>query len=81
MITLQLVQQQNGKKKRKPALPEAETNEGNNWVVGYNPTVPQKLDVKLDHDMDHDSVVCCVNFSSTENFLQPVVTILLKFLT
>eukprot|EP01124_Arcella_intermedia_P033491 TRINITY_DN8041_c0_g1_i4.p1 TRINITY_DN8041_c0_g1~~TRINITY_DN8041_c0_g1_i4.p1 ORF type:complete len:550 (-),score=69.29 TRINITY_DN8041_c0_g1_i4:284-1933(-) len=41
----------------------------NDWVVGYNPAVPRKLDVVLDHDMEHDSVVCCVNFSYDGKYL------------
>jgi glucose repression regulatory protein TUP1 len=63
--------QSNGKKPKKtPSQPnnDAET-EGNDWIVGYNPTVQRRLDVKLDHDLAHDSVVCCVNFSYDAKYL------------
>ncbi|KZO95357.1 transcriptional repressor rco-1 [Calocera viscosa TUFC12733] len=44
--------------------PEYRT-EGGDWFAIYNPhVVPRVLDVKLVHTLLHESVVCCVRFSS-----------------
>jgi glucose repression regulatory protein TUP1 len=43
--------------------------EGNDWVIGYNPSVSKKLEVKLDYDLVHESVVCCVKFSGDGRYL------------
>eukprot|EP01125_Pyxidicula_operculata_P021142 TRINITY_DN8040_c0_g1_i1.p1 TRINITY_DN8040_c0_g1~~TRINITY_DN8040_c0_g1_i1.p1 ORF type:complete len:433 (+),score=82.04 TRINITY_DN8040_c0_g1_i1:80-1378(+) len=58
-----------GPAKRQRTSPEPSETEGPDWAAGYNPGVPKKLDVKLDHDMEHDSVVCCVNFSADGKYL------------
>ena len=39
------------------------------WNVVHNPTSNIKINVELSHTLDHDSVVCCVRFSSDGRFM------------
>eukprot|EP01087_Luapelamoeba_hula_P024312 TRINITY_DN9208_c0_g1_i1.p1 TRINITY_DN9208_c0_g1~~TRINITY_DN9208_c0_g1_i1.p1 ORF type:complete len:614 (-),score=71.46 TRINITY_DN9208_c0_g1_i1:220-2061(-) len=39
------------------------------WIVGYNPTVPRSIAIDMQHTEEHSSVVCCVRFSNDGNFL------------
>ncbi|KAJ3715177.1 transcriptional repressor rco-1 [Lentinula raphanica] len=39
------------------------------WFVVYNPDVEKVLDVKLDHTLKHESIVCCVRFSADGKLL------------
>lgn len=39
------------------------------WFVVYNERAPRVLDVDLVHSLDHNSVVCCVRFSSDGRFV------------
>ena len=47
--------------------------EGNDWVAVFNPKSPvlqqDHLNVDLVHNLDHESVVCCVKFSLCGKFL------------
>ncbi|EJU02232.1 WD40 repeat-like protein [Dacryopinax primogenitus] len=45
-------------------VPPEYRTEGGDWFAIYNPHVPRVLDVKLVHTLLHESVVCCVRFSS-----------------
>ena len=36
---------------------------GNDWVVVYNPQVKTNVNINLFHNLEHQSVVCCVKFS------------------
>jgi glucose repression regulatory protein TUP1 len=56
-----------GSPKKKQATES--TEHASDWIVGYNPSVHRTLEVNLDHDMEHDSVVCCVNFSPHGRYL------------
>ena len=42
---------------------------GEDWHAIFNPNVMRRLDVNLVHDLDHNSVVCCVRFSRDGNYL------------
>lgn len=39
------------------------------WTVVYNDRAPRILDVDLVHSLEHNSVVCCVRFSSDGRFV------------
>jgi glucose repression regulatory protein TUP1 len=43
--------------------------EGNDWVVVYNPQVKTNVNINLMHNLDHQSVVCCVRFSHDGKYL------------
>lgn len=43
--------------------------EAADWYAVFNPEVPRVLDVDLIHTLSHDSVVCCVRFSSDGKYL------------
>ncbi|KIL58731.1 hypothetical protein M378DRAFT_170285 [Amanita muscaria Koide BX008] len=43
--------------------------EGTDWCVVFNPKVKRMLDVQLVHNLVHESVVCCVRFSSDGKYL------------
>jgi len=44
-------------------------DEDEDWIVGFNPSVQTNLDIELAHNFQHDSVVCCVNFSHDGRYL------------
>lgn len=43
--------------------------EGPDWVVVYNPQVKTNVNINLLHNLDHQSVVCCVRFSHDGKYL------------
>ena len=43
--------------------------EGSDWFAVFNPNVPRTLDVNLVHTLEHNSVVCCVKFSTDGKYL------------
>ncbi|KAG9008547.1 general transcription repressor [Tulasnella sp. JGI-2019a] len=43
--------------------------EGSDWFVIFNPQVQRKLDISLTLSLAHESVVCCVRFSSDGEYL------------
>ncbi|KIL59607.1 hypothetical protein M378DRAFT_169130, partial [Amanita muscaria Koide BX008] len=43
--------------------------EGTDWCAVFNPKVKRVLDVQLVHNLVHESVVCCVRFSSDGKYL------------
>jgi glucose repression regulatory protein TUP1 len=45
------------------------TDVAHDWVIGFNPAVPRRLDIDLAYTLEHDSVVCCVKFSADGKFL------------
>lgn len=51
------------------ALPKRFKREGPDWYAIFNPRVRRVLDVYLVHDLPHQSVVCCVRFSSDGLYL------------
>jgi len=50
-------------------IPNGYKREGQDWLVVYNPKAPRLLDVDLFHNLEHDSVVCCVKFSNDGKYL------------
>ncbi|ORX51529.1 transcriptional repressor TUP1 [Piromyces finnis] len=50
-------------------IPREYKREGQDWLVVYNPKAPRLLNVELYHNLEHDSVVCCVKFSSDGKYL------------
>ncbi|KAI9826809.1 MAG: general transcription repressor [Thelocarpon impressellum] len=50
-------------------LPSHQKKEGNDWFAVFNPRVQRVLDVDLVHTLPHDSVVCCVRFSSDGKYV------------
>ena len=50
-------------------LPPSQKREGSDWYAVFNPEVPRVLDVELVHHLVHDSVVCCVRFSSDGKYV------------
>jgi general transcriptional corepressor TUP1 len=43
--------------------------EGEDWFAIFNPRVQRVLDVELLHNLQHESVVCCVRFSADGQFV------------
>ncbi|KAF8351953.1 WD40-repeat-containing domain protein [Amanita rubescens] len=43
--------------------------EGSDWYAIFNPEVKRVLDVQLVYNLMHDSIVCCVSFSSDGKYL------------
>ena len=43
--------------------------EGPDWFAVFNPRVPRQLDVDLVHNLVHESVVCCVRFSTDGRYV------------
>jgi len=39
------------------------------WLVGYHPNAQPNLSVDLTHNLEHNSVVCCVKFSEDGKYL------------
>ncbi|KAJ7623522.1 chromatin associated protein [Roridomyces roridus] len=50
-------------------VPPQWKKEGSDWFVLYNPAIPRTLDVSLVHTFMHETVVCCVQFSSDGKWL------------
>lgn len=52
-------------------LPVSLRQEGSDWFAMYNPWVPggKSLDIRLLHQFNHESVVCCVKFSRDGRYL------------
>ncbi|KAG4096409.1 WD40 repeat-like protein [Neocallimastix lanati (nom. inval.)] len=50
-------------------VPNEYKREGIDWLVVYNPKAPRLLNVDLVHNLEHDSVVCCVKFSNDGKYL------------
>ncbi|KAF7370909.1 Chromatin associated protein [Mycena sanguinolenta] len=50
-------------------VPAQFKKEGSDWFVLYNPTIPRTLDVSLVHTFMHETVVCCVQFSTDGKWL------------
>ncbi|KIL58694.1 hypothetical protein M378DRAFT_63110, partial [Amanita muscaria Koide BX008] len=50
-------------------VPPEYKREGTDWCAVFNPKVKRVLDVQLVHDLVHESVVCCVRFSSDGKYL------------
>lgn len=50
-------------------LPLQQKKEGSDWYAVFNPDVPRALDIELVHHLAHDSVVCCVRFSSDGKYV------------
>jgi general transcriptional corepressor TUP1 len=44
-------------------------DKGSDWIVGYNPNVQTNLNIDLLHNLNHQSVVCCVKFSADGKYL------------
>eukprot|EP01132_Coremiostelium_polycephalum_P000983 gene983-1249_t len=42
---------------------------GQDWLLGYNPSVQTNLNIDLLHNLVHNSVVCCVKFSNDGKYL------------
>eukprot|EP01121_Diplochlamys_sp_Union-15-3_P010343 TRINITY_DN2896_c0_g1_i2.p1 TRINITY_DN2896_c0_g1~~TRINITY_DN2896_c0_g1_i2.p1 ORF type:complete len:557 (+),score=115.02 TRINITY_DN2896_c0_g1_i2:92-1762(+) len=55
--------------KRTNSSAEMETEGTNDWLVCYNPSQNKKLVVDLAHTLEHNSVVCCVKFSTDGKYL------------
>ena len=43
--------------------------EGEDWFAVFNPRVQRVLDVTLVHNLQHESVVCCVRFSADGRYV------------
>ncbi|KAF9010267.1 chromatin associated protein, partial [Cyathus striatus] len=43
--------------------------EGNDWFAVFNPKIQKRLDIDLVHTFQHESVVCCVQFSPDGRYL------------
>ncbi|KXL45914.1 hypothetical protein M433DRAFT_145235 [Acidomyces richmondensis BFW] len=50
-------------------LPPHLKRQGEDWHAVFNPRVVRRLDVDLVHNLAHQSVVCCVRFSSDGNYV------------
>ncbi|KAI1906202.1 general transcription repressor [Ophidiomyces ophidiicola] len=50
-------------------LPPTQKKEGSDWYAVFNPEIPRVLDVELVHTLSHNSVVCCVKFSSDGKYV------------
>ncbi|KIL59582.1 hypothetical protein M378DRAFT_44704, partial [Amanita muscaria Koide BX008] len=50
-------------------VPPEYKREGTDWCAVFNPKVKCVLDVQLVHNLVHESVVCCVRFSSDGKYL------------
>lgn len=50
-------------------LPPTQKKEGTDWYAVFNPEIPRVLDVELVHTLSHNSVVCCVKFSSDGKYV------------
>ena len=50
-------------------LPPEMKRVGHDWFAIFNPDLPRVLDVKLIHNLLHESVVCCVRFSQDGKYV------------
>lgn len=50
-------------------LPPHQKREGHDWFAVFNPRIPRVLDVDLVHNLQHESVVCCVRFSQDGRYV------------
>lgn len=50
-------------------LPPNQKREGPDWYAVFNPRIRRVLDVDLVHNLLHESVVCCVRFSSDGRYV------------
>ena len=50
-------------------LPAEQKRVGSDWFAVFNPDLPRVLDVKLLHNLLHESVVCCVRFSQDGKYV------------
>lgn len=50
-------------------LPDSLKRVGSDWFAVFNPAVPRLLDVRLEHNLVHESVVCCVRFSADGKYV------------
>ena len=50
-------------------LPAHQKREGEDWFAVFNPRVQRVLDVNLVHNLQHESVVCCVRFSQDGRYV------------
>jgi glucose repression regulatory protein TUP1 len=50
-------------------LPAEQKRVGSDWYAVFNPDLPRVLDVKLLHNLLHESVVCCVRFSQDGKYV------------
>jgi general transcriptional corepressor TUP1 len=50
-------------------LPDSLKRMGSDWFAVFNPAVPRLLDVRLEHNLVHESVVCCVRFSADGKYV------------
>ncbi|KAJ9080183.1 transcription repressor [Entomophthora muscae] len=51
------------------SVPAQHKREGGDWFAIFNPKIPRALNVDLVSTLDHNSVVCCVRFSSDGKYL------------
>jgi glucose repression regulatory protein TUP1 len=52
-----------------PLVNKIVKKEGDDWVIIYNPAVSDKININFVNNFDHQSVVCCVNFSRDGKYL------------
>ncbi|EGC36846.1 hypothetical protein DICPUDRAFT_77529 [Dictyostelium purpureum] len=57
------------RQEREMEIDENGKEKGQDWLVGYNPSVQTNLNIDLLHNLQHNSVVCCVNFSNDGKYL------------
>jgi general transcriptional corepressor TUP1 len=50
-------------------LPAHQKHEAEDWFAVFNPRVQRLLDVELVHNLQHESVVCCVRFSQDGKYV------------
>jgi len=51
------------------SVPKEYKRQGEDWFAVFNKHVPRQFDVALLHTFEHNSVVCCVRFSSDGKYL------------
>lgn len=50
-------------------LPDGLKRVSSDWYAVFNPAQPRLLDVRLEHNLVHESVVCCVRFSADGKYV------------
>jgi hypothetical protein len=50
-------------------LPAEQKRVGADWFAVFNPELPRVLDIKLLHNLTHESIVCCVRFSADGKYV------------
>ena len=48
---------------------DAKGKQLDDWNVVHNPNATSKMHIELSHTLEHDSVVCCVRFSSDGRYI------------